>query len=198
MNASGDANRRVRITRSDLRHALYELLQKKPLNKITVQEITERANVSRGTFYLHYQDVYDMVEKIEEEYMERIQAELMEAGESNLDSLNILFERLFGLIRDEPQNWYILSLANGFSGIRQKLFDLILFRTQYNLAKMFDVTKEQEAYMTALVISGVFGIAEQWLKDGAHEEPKILAAIIAAGTEAEKAALADAQKNASP
>lgn len=194
MNVGGDANRRVRITKSDLRTALYELLQQKALNKITVREITERANVSRGTFYLHYQDVYDMVEKIEDEYMERIQAELMHAGESNLDSLNILFERLLRLIRDESQSWEILSLSNGFAGVKQKIYDLLLFRTQYNLAKMFDVTKDQEAYMTALVISGVFGLAEQWLKDGAREDPSVLAAILAAGTEAEKAALAATQQ----
>lgn len=43
-----------------------DILSTKPLHKISVKEITTKANLSRGTFYLHYEDKYSILEKIEE------------------------------------------------------------------------------------------------------------------------------------
>lgn len=60
-------DRRVRKTKKLLENALAELLSEKPLKSITVREIAERADINRGTFYLHYKDVYDMAEKIQNE-----------------------------------------------------------------------------------------------------------------------------------
>ena len=60
-------DRRIRKTKQRLRQSLTELLAQKPLSKITVQELTERADVNRGTFYSHYKDISDMKEQIERE-----------------------------------------------------------------------------------------------------------------------------------
>ena len=45
---------RVRKTKRNIKHALAQLLQTKPLNKITVTEIAKTAEINKGTFYLHY------------------------------------------------------------------------------------------------------------------------------------------------
>ena len=68
MNKSGDENRSVRNTKKRLQEALLTLLQKKPINQITVKELTELADVNRGTFYFHYTDVYDMLHKTEDRF----------------------------------------------------------------------------------------------------------------------------------
>lgn len=52
MNAKGDANRSVRMTKQRLYQALITLLQQKSLREITVRELTELAGISRGTFLL--------------------------------------------------------------------------------------------------------------------------------------------------
>ncbi|OBG18770.1 TetR family transcriptional regulator [Mycobacterium sp. 852002-51057_SCH5723018] len=57
---SGD--RRVRRTRATLQSALMDLVQKQDLPRITVADVTERADVSRSTFYDHYQDVHELAE----------------------------------------------------------------------------------------------------------------------------------------
>ena len=49
-------------TRNDLADALRQLLSDRSLDKITVQNIADAANVSRKTFYYHFQDVYDLLE----------------------------------------------------------------------------------------------------------------------------------------
>ena len=59
-------DRRTQKTRKALCDALAELLLEKELHKVTVQEISDKANVNRVTFYKHYLDVYDLYEKIED------------------------------------------------------------------------------------------------------------------------------------
>ena len=60
-------DRRVRKTRAQLRQGLAELLKEKSIKEITVKELVEKVDINRSTFYLHYTDIYDMMEKIENE-----------------------------------------------------------------------------------------------------------------------------------
>ena len=66
MNTKNDVklDRRTRRTRLLLQEALLRLLADKPLNRITVTELTELADVNRVTFYAHYHDVYDMFDQL--------------------------------------------------------------------------------------------------------------------------------------
>ncbi|MFD3662511.1 TetR/AcrR family transcriptional regulator [Streptomyces sp. NPDC058659] len=59
MKPAGD--RRVRRTRAALRQALVELVLEKGFHAITVEEITEHADVGRATFYAHYRDKEDLL-----------------------------------------------------------------------------------------------------------------------------------------
>ena len=54
---------RVKYTKMVLKKALLELMQHKPVNKITVKEICERAELNRATFYAHYSDCFDLLER---------------------------------------------------------------------------------------------------------------------------------------
>ena len=58
-------DRRTLKTRKAICDAFAELLTKKELHKITVQEISDKADVNRVTFYNHYLDVYDLYDNIE-------------------------------------------------------------------------------------------------------------------------------------
>ena len=60
-------DRRALKTRKAICSAFSQLLAEKELHKITVQEIADKADVNRVTFYKHYLDVYDLYDKIEQE-----------------------------------------------------------------------------------------------------------------------------------
>lgn len=68
---------RVRYTRKVLRDALFECLKKKPLKEVSVKEVCDLAELNRATFYKHYRDCFDLIEKIEEEQLEEFR-ELMQ------------------------------------------------------------------------------------------------------------------------
>ena len=72
MNAKGDANRSVRMTKQRLYQALITLLQQKSLREITVRELTELAGISRGTFYFHYADIYALMDQMEAAQLARL------------------------------------------------------------------------------------------------------------------------------
>lgn len=60
-----DNDSRVKRTKKLIRKGLAELAKKKSINKITVKELTDLIEINRGTFYLHYKDIFDLVESIE-------------------------------------------------------------------------------------------------------------------------------------
>lgn len=58
---------RVQKTKNNILNAFIELRAVKPLEKITVKELAQRAQISKQTFYLHYKDLYDLSEQLEQE-----------------------------------------------------------------------------------------------------------------------------------
>ncbi len=61
-------DRRTRYSKRMIRESLYELMKEKPINKISVTEICKKADVNRSTFYSYYTDIYDLHQKITEEF----------------------------------------------------------------------------------------------------------------------------------
>jgi AcrR family transcriptional regulator len=65
--AINNEDSRVKRTKKLIRQGLVELAVTKRINKITVKELTDHIEINRGTFYLHYKDVYDLVDSLENE-----------------------------------------------------------------------------------------------------------------------------------
>ena len=63
-------DRRMRRTRAMLQSALVKLLEVKPLNKISVMELTRLADVNRATFYVHYTDIYALFDQLKRELID--------------------------------------------------------------------------------------------------------------------------------
>ena len=59
-------DRRVRKTKAQLLQSLMTLMQEKDIKDISVKELSDLADINRGTFYLHYRDVYDMLSQVED------------------------------------------------------------------------------------------------------------------------------------
>lgn len=63
---------RTQKTLNSINNAFIQLRSKKPLCKITIKELCENAMISKPTFYLHYKDIYDLSDKIENEIINSI------------------------------------------------------------------------------------------------------------------------------
>lgn len=65
-------DRRKRKTRTAILNACIQLIQEKEFASITINEIVQRADINRGTFYLHFEDKLDMMSSFENEMIEKI------------------------------------------------------------------------------------------------------------------------------
>ena len=65
-------DRRIRRTKAQLRHGLAQLMAQKSVNEVTVKELVDLVDINRSTFYLHYTDIYNMLESVENELFEEI------------------------------------------------------------------------------------------------------------------------------
>ena len=90
-------DRRVRKTRRLMTDALAKLLAEKPLSNITVREIADMADINRGTFYLHYKDVFDMVDKIQADLFEKFNAILPFGSSTAPEKYTLYFPSLVGI-----------------------------------------------------------------------------------------------------
>lgn len=76
MRKTKSNNRSTRRTRAAIRSALLEVMERKPLSEITIQEIIDQANVCRTTFYAHFSDIYDLLDDVGNEIIDEVSEKL--------------------------------------------------------------------------------------------------------------------------
>lgn len=67
---------RIQKTKAAIKKAFLELRRKKPIEKITVTELSRLAEINKATFYLHYSDIYSLAEEIEDEVIDDILSDI--------------------------------------------------------------------------------------------------------------------------
>lgn len=161
---------RVRITKQIIKDSFLQLLEKQPLNKISVVKVCENAQINRVTFYKHYLDVYDLYDKIIEEFISET-AKLMESTFQKY-GLERAIESVF---KDtaERQNLYAILFSNNVddtyrNGSLQKCFSAIS-TIQINIPNL---TEEQQAYLRTFLMNGGRGILLEWLQNGMPTSPE--------------------------
>ena len=161
-------DRRIGKTKKLLKKTLTTLMEEKELRKITVKEITERANINRGTFYLHYQDIYDMVEKLGDEIIIKVMKII---DKSNPIGMNFLFLPVLIKIIEYfyEDNKFISALIslNGDPNFITKITNIMIEYTMETYKKEF--VGHSENYIkvvTTFVVSGGIGVFTDWFKDG--------------------------------
>src|SRR5205809_3882480 len=104
MGAKKKHDRRTQRTRHNLTHAMVELIQEKRFDDITVQNVIERADVGRATFYSHFRDKEDLFEQQWEQFSERLaqQIDWDKAGKDSFVPVASFFQHL-----QEVQPFYL-------------------------------------------------------------------------------------------
>jgi AcrR family transcriptional regulator len=105
-------DRRSQRTRQMLHRALFELMSEKRYDSITVQDIIDRANVGRSTFYAHYQDKEDLAMSGLEHMLDRLSEDF---GQGTSKGERIVYTvRLFQHVQEQQQLFKALVMGRGF------------------------------------------------------------------------------------
>lgn len=170
-------DRRVRKTRKQLRDCLVELLKKKKVQDITVRELTEMADLNRGTFYLHYKDVFDLLEKTENELLEDFNQLVSRHNASDLKQHPFtIFNEIYSLVYCNAGLVEILLGENGDLNFLNRLKQIIREKCLSDWIDVFRTGNPAvfEAFLSFIVI-GCLGLVQYWLKNGLKETPEQLA-----------------------
>lgn len=112
-------NNSSRKTRKLIKKVFAEMLcEKKELGKISVSELCKRADISRGSFYSHYDDIYSVAEDYENELIDAFfdNARLFESQ----DIMHFI-DSIFEFIRQNNENYRLLCKSNDFLFAAKKL-----------------------------------------------------------------------------
>ncbi|MCL2059125.1 MAG: TetR/AcrR family transcriptional regulator C-terminal domain-containing protein [Oscillospiraceae bacterium] len=171
-----NSDRRTTRTKRALKRAMLELLSKKNISKITVSELSELADIGRNTFYLHYMDAYDLLDKLENEIIEQITAHTSPIMEySDYDSLLIHLANIWQYVYENLDIFRILMNQNNITRFMDKMKGYCIKSV---LSASNSYTKNTtEDYHIIYYISGSLGMFQKWIEDGASIPPDKLAQI---------------------
>ena len=164
-------DRRVRRTKKLLTQALTELLQKKQVNEITVKELTDLADMNRGTFYMYYRDIFDMIEKIEDELFQKLDviAQTHEHGDPTQQVKPILLD-LFRFIEENQEMCRVLLSPNGDMNFLHRLYEAIRERSlEIWKDQMGSLGEKEFDYRYSFVIFGCAGMIRAWVNRSCQE-----------------------------
>lgn len=160
-------DRRTRKTKKAIESSFLTLLGQKSLGRITVAELCRMADIGRGTFYLHYTDVYDLYEKIENEASSGLY-KLFEDAFPSTDRENSrrLAYGLTAYIEEKRELFLLLSREDNRSSLQRITRQLNEKVINENRLLHPDGNIRYDAMESVFVVSGITGVLEEWLKGG--------------------------------
>jgi AcrR family transcriptional regulator len=175
-------DRRITRTQSAIQEALFSLLEQRSIDKITIQDVTNLANVNRSTFYLHYIDIYQLLEQVETDILSTI----MDIGKQTNDLLENKMDpstlshgitNVFIYIKNNSRKFKLLLGSTGSQTFQSKIITLMKKNAQLLLTTLFsDQLKQTNLdYLLAFVATANLGLIKHWIDTDMQKSPSELA-----------------------
>lgn len=162
MNQS-NTDPRVQRTRKLIMDSFIEISSKKEFKDITVKDITTEAFINRSTFYYHFDDIYDLLEKVlSEVLLVNLNYETYQNAELNEQTLTAIFKAITNFQK---------SLSNRcHSGYEDTIARIIREQLEIIFCKMLlkqnKIQNSDTLKMYAVMLSwGIYGISVEWRKN---------------------------------
>ncbi len=167
-------NRRILITKRILKESLLELMTEKPIARISVKEICERSEMSRSTFYLHYQDPYELLAEIEGEALSDTVSALGSMGSAFGSKESIL--RFLQYLRENKGTFGVLLCQEESGTFQQVIMEKIAEQIQSSIP---DLQEGADAsYKLAFLMNGSLQVIKRWIQSDFDIPAEDLAVLI--------------------
>jgi probable dihydroxyacetone kinase regulator len=160
------------VTKRALEASLKNLLLKKPLNKITINDIAEDCGINRMTFYYHFKDIYDLVE-----WSCREDAAKALAGKKTYNTWQEGFWQIFEAVQDNKP-----FIMNVYHSVSREQVEIYLYELTYNLligvveeeAAGMNVRDEDKKFIADFYKFAFVGLMLDWIRNDMKEEPNVI------------------------
>jgi AcrR family transcriptional regulator len=166
-------DRRTIYTKNVIKETLIDLLSEKEANKITVSEICKIADINRATFYRYYMDVFDLLDKIREEFV----TEIMDAvKDDSIDTVYVFTKEIFEVLSNNKKLVKVLFNNRNFNYFISEILDLAYEKCHRRWIHEFkNVSEENIAYGASFIFNGTLGIVYYWIKTDFEDTPEEVA-----------------------
>lgn len=170
-----------RKTKQLIQKSFMEILELKSFDSITIGEITKTAQINRGTFYLHYQDKFDLLDQVEQQLFDDFGIHLGKLQSSY--SPHHTFEKqqenlasaLFSFIELHSPILKIFLSDHGRAGFHIRFRDAFSEMVRVNLEKKEGFRANLNIpleYFLSFITSAFLGLIEQWVENDLDKTPQ--------------------------
>ncbi|MBS2967584.1 TetR/AcrR family transcriptional regulator [Metabacillus sp. KIGAM252] len=180
---SSKTDLRVIRTRKMIKDAFIQLVTEKGFDAMTIHDITEKAMINRGTFYLHYQDKFDLMEKLTEDILGDVIGNINPSlhlidGKLHTGNLKVSIASVFEAISSHTDFFQAMLGGKGSQDFSHKMLGIIKgrFDSEYSKAglKEENMLLPRELILT-FVSSACHGMMIWWLQNGMVYSPAYMA-----------------------
>jgi AcrR family transcriptional regulator len=178
-------DRRQLRTKERIKEAFVELISEVGLNKITVSGLAKKADINRGTFYLHYKDVEDLLESLQKELIDDLKSYADQLDPTEIMKDHTAFDPLLTQIISSFADHAALIIAlTGPQGDPSFLITWEQIVANVVLRKFSEVPKENHYtpiapnYLATIISSVYTGVVLEWIDQGMKETSEEIAQLI--------------------
>jgi AcrR family transcriptional regulator len=166
-------DQRIRRTHQRLGSALVELIQEKPMDEVTVQEVLDRAAVGRSTFYLHFRDKNDLWLSQLEQFLEIMSTLLTVRKEKSLRVVPVT--EMFAHIGEQKKLYQAMVDAgalDAFYDLAQDYFARAIKQRLLESGRLGKLPKQELSVRAYALAGSLLSLLEWWIDHGAKEPPE--------------------------
>ena len=145
--------------------AFWQLAQAHGLLHVTVSELMNLVGHNRGTFYVYFSDLNDLIQQSEEEILNDIKEELFQEYDKPADDPHTLFfQRLIYVVTKHEDKIFTLLGSNGDPTFTKKIWENAGIFFRHFIGS--DVISKEQDYIAAYTISALIGTLTYWYEHG--------------------------------
>ena len=171
-------------TKADLKQAFWRLYAEKPIEKITVGQVCELAGYNRGTFYLHFRDLYEMLQGIEDELLAGMTGcvetcmKRLQKDSSKLSCIAACADVVLYYERNKPYISVLLSERGDPAFVHRLKSNLKPLWREYVLGPDTSRTEGEVDLLLEYTLSGTLFMISRWLTDPGTTSARDLAHLV--------------------
>lgn len=171
-------DRRIKYTKRVIKDTFISLLEEKEINKIKVSELCNIADINRATFYRYYLDIYDLYDKMQDEFVSKLK-EIIVSNHNKFMSTSVVVKNILDALLDEKRLSKII-----FNKKNNLLFmdDIIDICYKYGKNKWLEKNpnlKEKDIkYASIFFFNAALGVINYWIENDFSEDPEAVGNMI--------------------
>ena len=168
-------DKRIMKTKRAIHAAMSKLLEDKPIDEITVTELSEAAEINRKTFYNYYSSVYMVAEEMEDEIVARFDETLRRIDfDTLLKDPQTTFNTLARLIASDLDFYGNILTKRNQVIFLQKIISSLKERVMTLYASQISADAELVEYVLEYIVAGMVSVYQRWFISGMKTDIEML------------------------